>query len=342
MRMRFMTGLAGERLGDAERCFLRDSEPAGLILFTRNCRSREQVRRLVGEALDAVGHDDTLVAIDQEGGRVQRLLPPEWRAYPPMAAFGRWYEQAPETATEAARRVASLIAADLTDVGCNMNCVPVLDLPARGADPIIGPRAFSTVPEVVAALGAAIADGCRDGGVCPVGKHVPGHGRATADSHVSLPVVDADRDELEGHDFVPFRMLARLPAMMTAHVLYSKIDDGRPASQSAFVHSDIIRGAMGFNGLLISDDLSMGALEGPMDRRAEAVIAAGTDIALHCNGTLAEMEAVATAVPRLEGDARQRAEACFQATRFGSILDREAALDALREALTFADGAASR
>ena len=310
MTLAFITGLAGARLEPAEKRFLRDSVPAGLIVFARNIETREQLRRLIGEARDAIGENETLVLVDQEGGRVQRMGPPEWSPMPEARALGRRYERAPDEALEMARALAGLIARDLVEVGINTDCVPVLDVPVAGAHDIIGSRAFSQETEIVTALGRAFADGLMAQGVVAVGKHVPGHGRARADSHLELPVVDAERDELAASDFLPFKALSDLPAMMTAHVVYSAIDGGAAASISRTVHDEIIRGAIGFDGLLMSDDLSMAALEGPLSRRAEQVIAAGSDLALYCKGVLSEMEEVARSAPRLEGKGRDRLSAC--------------------------------
>jgi beta-N-acetylhexosaminidase len=299
MRSALIIGVAGETLRAEERSFLAASRPAGLILFTRNCSSKPQVRRLVEDVRSAVGGDGLLVLIDQEGGRVRRLKPPEWRELPAAAAYGQLYAGDPELALTRARLVARLTAAELREIGVNCNCAPVLDVPQPGAHQIIGDRAYAEAPAAVAALGRAVAEGLMAGGVLPVIKHVPGHGRARADSHVELPVVDAALAELEGSDFVPFKALCDVPAAMTAHVVYSAIDPATPASTSARVTSDIIRGAIGFDGLLMSDDICMGALSGNVRARAEAVIKAGSDIALHCSGKLAEAESAAAGVPTL-------------------------------------------
>lgn len=330
MQRAFVTGLSGETLTDEERRFVRDARPAGLILFARNCRAAEQIRTLVADFKDATGDDRMLVLIDQEGGRVQRLKPPLARMLPPARAFAIMYAAAPEAAVRAAHAVSRLAASELTVLGINTNCAPVLDVPCEGAHDVIGDRAFGREPATVIALGRAVADGLLAGGVLPVVKHVPGHGRAGADSHHHLPVVAAAAAELERTDFVPFRALADLPAAMTAHVVFSAIDAEAPASTSQVVTRTIIREAIGFDGLLMSDDLSMRALTGTMRSRAEAVIAAGSDLALHCNGNLAEMREVVEGVPVLAGEALRRLERARGAIGSAGTLDiaeAEAALD---------------
>lgn len=309
----FFTGLAGPRLLDSERTFLSQSRPAGIILFARNIVAPDQVRWLIAEARAAIGHADCLVLVDQEGGRVQRLRPPFWRALPSARKIAR-YENGGAGAVRAIEQVSRLIAADLRALGFNCNCTPVLDLPVEGSHEIIGDRAFGTTPADVIARGRAVIAGHLAGGVVPVIKHIPGHGRARADSHLELPVVDTPRATLEATDFAPFKALADCPAAMTAHVVYAAIDPALPASTSPVVHRDVIRGHIGFDGLLMSDDLSMKALGGPMRDRASAVIAAGSDIALHCNGDLAEMEAVAAGAGTLSGPALARFQRAIAAT----------------------------
>lgn len=303
----FITGLAGTELDPREAAVLRAARPCGVILFARNVADPAQVRRLSGAARSAVGFD-ILVLIDQEGGRVRRLTPPHWRELPAAAAYGRLYAGDPAEACRAARLAAQLTAAELREAGINTNCVPVLDVPVPGSHGIIGERAYGADPGQVAALGRAVAEGHMAGGVLPVIKHVPGHGRATADSHLELPVVAAPRAELERTDFAPFRDLADLPAAMSAHVVFAAIDADRPASTSTRVIADIVRRAIGFDGLLMSDDLGMQALSGTVAERAEAVLAAGCDLALACRGDLAETEAVAAVVPQLGGTALARFE----------------------------------
>lgn len=301
-----ITGLAGPDLAPAEAEFLRRVRPCGLILFARNLVSHDQIARLVADARTAIGHDDNLVLIDQEGGRVQRLRPPLGRSLPPARAYAELYAANRDAALDAARSQSRLVAADLAALGINCDCAPVLDVPVAGAHDIIGDRAYGTTPEQVAALGRAVAEGFLDGGVLPVIKHIPGHGRATADSHLDLPVVETPHALLSATDFAPFKALADMPAAMTAHVVFAAIDPHNPASTSARVTGDVIRGEIGFDGLLMSDDLSMRALSGTIGTRAEAVIAAGSDVALHCNGDLAEMEEAAARLPTLTGKSRLR------------------------------------
>ncbi|MCU0954644.1 MAG: beta-N-acetylhexosaminidase [Hyphomicrobium sp.] len=321
-RRALITGLESTELTEDERRFLRDARPLGIILFSRNCVSHDQIRRLVTDAISEIGTAGALVLIDQEGGRVQRLRPPLGRALPPAEAYARRYEAGDcEGACAAAEAAARLVARDLLDLGINTNCTPVLDLPVAGAHAIIGDRAFGTTVEQVVHLGRAVADGFMAAGVLPVIKHIPGHGRATKDSHHDLPVVDTSWDELSRTDFAPFRALAHVPAAMTAHVVFSAVDPDAPASTSPKVIGNVIREEIGYDGLLMSDDLGMHALRGGMRDRAEAVIRAGSDVALHCSGIFAEMEAAATGVPDLEGDALRRA------LRALSVLDNHGEFD---------------
>jgi beta-N-acetylhexosaminidase len=311
----FITGIAGPVLTAAERAFLRESEPWGLIVFARNIETPDQVRRLVAEFRDACGHGPAPVLVDQEGGRVQRFGPPHWPRYPAGAEYGRLYDRDAEAGLAAARLGARLMASDLFALGVDVDCLPIADVPAAGADAVIGDRAYGDTPDQVAAIGGAIAEGLMAGGVLPVLKHLPGHGRATADSHHRLPVVDADRRELDQRDFAAFRPLAGLPLGMTAHVVFSAYDPVAPATTSATMVREVIRDSIGFAGLLMSDDLSMGALSGSIGERTRAALAAGCDVVLHCNGRLDEMQAIAAEAPRLAGDARRRAEAALAARR---------------------------
>ncbi len=294
----FFTGLAGPQLLDSERAFLSQSRPAGIILFARNMRgSRIRSAASIADAAKRSASDD-VPRPDRPGRRPRPApAPAAWRApaagAQPIAAL--YAGDRRRGAREARASAARLIAADLRALGINTNCAPVLDVPVAGSHEIIGDRAFGDDPADVIALGRAVAAGHLAGGVVPVIKHIPGHGRARADSHLELPVVETPRATLEATDFAPFKALADCPAAMTAHVVYTAIDPALPASTSPIVHRDVIRGHIGFDGLLMSDDLSMKALGGPMRDRASAVIAAGSDIALHCNGDLAEMEAVAAA-----------------------------------------------
>ena len=315
MRASLIVGLAGSSLTADERDFLRDVRPVGVILFARNCIDPAQVRALVAEAVGAVGSRDTLVLIDQEGGRVRRLKPPHWREFPSAARFAGLCGQDRVAGERAARLAARLVAEDLRSLGITMNCAPVLDLRIEGAHDIIGDRAYGSDPVEIAARGRAVAEGYMTGGVVPVIKHIPGHGRALADSHLELPVVDTPRATLELTDFAPFKALADMPSAMTAHVVYSAIDNDLPASTSARVTAEVIRGYIGFDGLLMSDDLGMKALAGSFRQRAEAVIAAGSDVALHCSGDMAEMTGAAAGVPALSGQALARFERCIAVTR---------------------------
>ena len=302
----FISGCASTSLSDAERAFFAKNRPCGLIVFARNCESPDQLRALVASFRNAVESEDVLILIDQEGGRVQRLRPPHWRNMPPARCFGVMYETDPKLGRDAAFSAARLIAQELAALGINVNCTPVLDVPEKGAHEIIGDRAFSTDPDVVAALGRAVMDGTLAGGVLPVIKHVPGHGRAKADSHLSLPRIDVAERELRSIDFRPFRALRDAPLAMTAHVLLPCYDERRPASVSPVIIGEVIRGLIGLEGLVMSDDIGMKALGGPFAERARAVIAAGCDVALHCSGEFAEMVDTASAVPPLDGVAAER------------------------------------
>lgn len=301
-------GCTGLSITAEERGFFRDVRPWGFIVFARNVETPEQLRRLTAELREAAGHDAPIL-IDQEGGRVARLRPPHWRAYPPGRRFGELYGRSPEQGLEAVRLGARLIAAELRAVGINVDCLPVLDVPVPGAHDVIGDRAYGLTPEPVIALGRAAAEGLLAGGVLPIVKHIPGHGRAGVDSHLSLPRVDTDRATLSATDFAPFRALADMPLAMTAHVVYAAIDPAAPATTSAKVIDDVIRGEIGFDGCLMSDDLSMEALAGTLAGRARASLAAGCDLVLHCNGKMAEMTEIAAEVPLLSGEAKRRADA---------------------------------
>ena len=334
MRKAFITGLGGLTLSQPEARFLAAARPAGLILFARNCDTPDQVRRLICDARAAIGAGDTLVLIDQEGGRVQRLRPQHWRALPPAAMYGAIHGVDPAKGLAAARAVARLTADDLAGLGINANCTPVLDLPVAGSHDVIGNRAYGREPAAVAALGRAVAEGHMAGGILPIIKHIPGHGRATSDSHLDLPVVSTSLAELEATDFAPFRALRDLPAAMTAHIVFTAVDRERPVSTSRHAMATIVRGAIGYDGLVMSDDLSMRALAGKMAARARDVIAADCDLALHCNGALAEMEAVAGAVPALTGPALERVQRAFAATCNLTPFDRPAAEAMLAEIMS--------
>jgi beta-N-acetylhexosaminidase len=320
-------GCAGLTVTAHETAFFREVRPWGFILFGRNVESPDQVRALIASLRDAVDNPDAPVMIDQEGGRVRRLRPPHWRRYPPVAAYATLkLNLAPESGRELARLGGRLIAHDLAALGITIDCAPVLDVPTPGAHDVIGDRAFATSPDEVAGYGRAMAEGLLAGGVLPVIKHIPGHGRAGADSHLALPVVEASLAELEATDFFPFQVLSDMPLAMTAHVVYSALDPRRPATTSRAVIAGTIRERLGFDGLLVSDDLSMNALSGDLTTRARAALAAGCDIVLHCSGDPAEMQAVAAGTRRLAGAAARRARAALgRIPRRAEPFDAEAA-----------------
>ena len=328
----FITGVYGLELTDAEREFIRAERPWGFILFKRNVESPGQVSALVHECRSITGQPEAPVLIDQEGGRVQRLGPPHWPVYPAGAVFGALYDRDSQLGLTAARLSARLIAADLADLGISVDCLPLADVPVAGADAVIGNRAYGTDPAKVAAIARAVTDGLEQGGILPILKHIPGHGRATADTHFRLPTVDTPRSELERTDFAAFRPLADLPMAMTAHVVFSALDPAQPATTSATIIEQVIRGSIGFQGLLMSDDVSMNALSGSIAGRTRAIISAGCDMVLHCNGKLDEMREVARETPELTGKALQRAERALAARKSPLPFDRVAAraeLDAL-------------
>jgi len=322
-------GLGGTELSEGERRFFRDINPLGFILFQRNCESPAQVRRLVAALRESVARADVPVLIDQEGGRVARLRPPHWRAYPApgvIAALGGI------EARQAAWLVARLIADDLAMLSITVDCAPVLDIPVPGADPIIGDRAWGSDVRLVAERGLAFCDGLMAGGVLPVIKHIPGHGRGTVDSHRALPVVATPRAELDSTDFAPFRVLSGMPWAMTAHILYRAIDPERPATLSHDVIEGVIRTSIGFDGVLVCDDLSMQALGGSLQERARGALAAGCDLVLHCNGDMVEMSGIAAAIGGLSEAAQRRlaaGEARRQAPGMFDRFDAERRLGAL-------------
>lgn len=308
MRSRAIYGLAGKTLSAEEDAFFRAVKPWGFILFARNIEDPSQVRALTAALRETVDDPRAPILIDQEGGRVARLKPPHWRIRPPAARFGETWRANPEAAREATYLNARLIAQELVDLGINVDCLPLLDVPQPGAHDIIGDRAFGPDPAQVIDLGRAQIQGLVEGGVLPIMKHIPGHGRAGADSHLALPRVDSSAEELSAVDFVTFRSLDSCPMAMTAHVVYDSIDPQRPATTSPKVVRDVIRGEIGFDGLLMSDDLSMKALDGPLNVRAKAALFAGCDVVLHCNGDMVEMKDVASEAGILEGAALRRAE----------------------------------
>lgn len=306
-----IVGCAGPRLNAAEREFLASVRPWGLILFKRNIENRDQIADLTREFRELVADRQAPVLIDQEGGRVQRLGPPLWPDFPPAAAFGTVYTRNPARAIEAATLGARLIASELVEIGITVDCLPVADLRFPEGHGIIGDRAYGAEIDTVVALARAASDGLVAGGVLPVMKHIPGHGRANADSHEALPVVTASAQELARSDFEPFRRLKDVPIAMTAHVVYAAIDRERAATVSRKIVQDIIRDEIGFDGLLLTDDISMKALTGSLGDRAEMALTAGCDIILHCNGKLDEMSELAAVCPALAGDAARRAKAAM-------------------------------
>jgi beta-N-acetylhexosaminidase len=318
----FIIGVSGTELSAAEREFIRTQLPWGFILFKRNIESPAQVIQLVSQLRKELGAPDAPVLIDQEGGRVQRLGPPHWPAYPAGAVFGRLYDIDRALGLTAARLSARLIAADLSDLGVTVDCLPLADLPVAGADAVIGDRAYGTEPGKVAAIARAVTEGLEQGGVLPVLKHIPGHGRATADTHFRLPVVDTPRAELERSDFAAFQPLADLPMAMTAHVVFSALDTAHPATTSATMINQVIRGVIGFQGLLMSDDVSMNALAGSIAERTRAIFDAGCDMVLHCNGKLDEMREVARETPELSGKALERARRALASRKAPQVFDR--------------------
>jgi beta-N-acetylhexosaminidase len=332
IRRAFITGIAGLELSADEQAFIRAARPWGFILFKRNVQSPAQVSVLVQELRAVAELPDAPVLIDQEGGRVQRLGPPHWPVYPPGEIFSRLYDADSALGLQAARLSARLIADDLRQLGINVDCLPLADVPVAGSDAVIGNRAYGTTPAKVAAIARAVTEGLEQGGVLPVLKHIPGHGRATADTHFLLPTVDTPEAELDATDFAAFRPLADLPMAMTAHVVFSAVDAAHPATTSATMIARVIRGSIGFQGLLMSDDVSMNALAGSIADRTRAIVAAGCDMVLHCNGKLDEMRAVAAETPELSGQALARADRALAARKAPIAFDRAAAraeLDAL-------------
>ncbi len=313
----FIAGCLGTSLTADERAFFRDARPWGFILFRRNTQSPGQVAALTAEMRETVGWHAP-VLIDQEGGRVQRMGPPNWPKYPAARSFLGIND--PVRQREIVRLGARLMAHELKAVGIDVDCLPVLDVPVDGASDVIGARAYGKEPRPVIELGRAAAEGLISGGVLPVMKHIPGHGRAVADTHFELPTVNASLDELRRHDFAPFLELNHLPMAMTAHVVYSAIDPDNPATTSGRVIEDVIRRQIGFEGLLISDDTSMKALSGDFPSNAAAILAAGCDLVLHCNGVFDEMRGIASRTRGLEGASLRRAERAMT-----YIKDRDAA-----------------
>lgn len=327
----FISGLSGLSLTAEERAFMAETQPWGFILFKRNVDTPAQVAALVKELREAIDRSNAPVLIDQEGGRVARLQPPHWPAYPRGAVFSALYDIDRAKGLRAAKLSSRLIAADLTDLGIDVDCLPLADVPVAGADAVIGDRAYGTEPGKVAAIARAVTEGLEDGGILPILKHIPGHGRATADSHHKLPVVDSSEAELVKTDFAPFRALADLPMAMTAHVVFSALDPLQPATTSATIIRQVIRGSIGFQGLLMSDDVSMNALQGTIADRTRALLAAGCDMVLHCNGILDEMQQVARETPVLAGEALKRADRAIASRKAPQPFDRQQARAELDE-----------
>jgi beta-N-acetylhexosaminidase len=307
MARAFIIGVSGTEFTPQELDILKEFDPWGFILFKRNIEHPQQVKALTDTFRKTVGRPDAPVLVDQEGGRVQRLTKPHWPLYPTGETYGRIGRIDPESAKKAAYLGAYLIGIDLISVGISVDCLPVLDIPVAGAHDVIGDRAYGRDAQTVSVLGRAAAEGLMASGVIPIIKHIPGHGRAGVDSHLDLPIVDAPLSDLET-DFMPFKANADLPMAMTAHVVYEAIDPNNPATTSKSVIETIIRGKIGFDGLLMGDDVSMQALKGPIAERAKASLAAGCDVVLHCNGHFDEMQALAEVVPELTGKPLQRAE----------------------------------
>lgn len=320
-----MCGCAGPVLDRVEIDFFREHEPFGLVLFRRNCEDIAQTRALIAAFRDAVGRPDAPVFVDQEGGRIQRLAPPQWPAYPPARAIGRLAEADPEAGRRAAWLHGRLVAADLRDAGIDANFAPVVDVIGDAPNEIIGDRAFSAGSHMVAMLGRAVAEGLLEGGVMPVVKHIPGYGRAEIDRRTAFPVVDAHVAALAVSDFVPFSELADLPAAMVAYVSYRAVDRHNPATASRVLIRDIIRGRIGFDGLLISDATSMHLLSGDYGVQAAAIHDAGCDIVLHCSGRTEEMRRIGETAPALEGKPLERALRALGKRRKPGSFDRKAA-----------------
>jgi len=324
MAKALITDAAGLALSADERAFFRDANPWGFIIFKRNVETQDQLRALTDSMRESVGRDAPIL-VDQEGGRVQRLGPPHWPKYPPGAQYGALYDRDQKAGLRSAWLGARLIAHDLADVGIDVDCLPLADVPVSEADPVIGNRAYGTTPGKVAAIAGAVAEGLLAGGVLPVLKHIPGHGRATADSHLALPVVSTDVETLQSTDFAAFRPLAKLPLGMTAHVVFTAIDPVAPATTSVTMVQQVIRGHIGFDGVLMSDDISMQALSGTLAERARASFAAGCDVVLHCNGSFDERRAVADACPPLASEGKRRADPALSRRRAPAPFDVAAA-----------------
>ncbi len=321
-------------LSSNEAQFFGKVNPWGLILFKRNCETADQITELIKSFRASVGRADAPVFVDQEGGRVQRLGPPHWRKYPDARALGQLYNINPGLALRTARSIGRLMAQELASAGFTASCLPVLDVPQRGAHDVIGNRAYDMLPERIIILAQAHMAGLMEGGILPVMKHIPGHGRAGVDSHLALPVVTASRLDLESVDFVPFTALASCPMAMTAHVIFSNIDPDRPATLSRKVVRHVIRRVIGFNGLLLTDDLSMKALSGSLTQKAADAYEAGCDILLHCNGVMDEMQEIAAAAIEMNTKTARRAKAALKLKRKPQPFDEKQALGDLEAIMT--------
>ena len=332
-------GIAGASLTDTERDFFREADPAGYILFGRNCKTRKQVRSLTDDLRTIHGRDRLFVCIDQEGGRVARMKPPEWGAFPPGAAFDALWDLAPASAIEAARANAEALGIELAEAGVTVDCHPPLDVRQPGANDVIGDRALGSEPIRVAALGRAILDGLSRAGVAGCIKHMPGHGRSLCDTHKEMPTITASEEELE-LDLEPFRTLADTPIGMTGHLLFTAWDKDHPATQSPFVIEEIIRKRIGFAGLLLTDDLDMEALDGSVPERAEKAVAAGCDIALNCWAKMDDMIGMAERLPGMSAETAQRLEHALAATG-GATAGDKAELIAKRDSLLALAGTAA-
>jgi len=330
----FISGCAGTVVTDDEARFFAEFNPWGLILFKRNCEAPEQIRSLIASYRKAVDRPDAPVFVDQEGGRVQRIGPPVWRKYPEARKFGNLYQINPSLALRAARNIGRLMASELYDLGFTSSCLPVLDVPQSDSHDVIGNRAYDTRQERIIILANAHIAGLMEGGILPVMKHVPGHGRALVDSHHDLPMVTASRHDLEHSDFVPFTALADLPMAMTAHVIYHAIDAQNPATLSRKIVRHVIRKVIGFNGLLITDDLSMKALSGSFAQKSQMAYDAGVDMLLHCNGVMAEMREVGLAATELSPKTARRAKAALKLRRKPQPFDEKQAVDDLEALMT--------
>ena len=304
----FIAGCTGMELSEAEADFFRKEQPWGFIIFAHNIEDREQVSALTSQMRACVGRDDAPILIDEEGGRVQRLRPPHWLSNPPGQILGKIYQRDASEGKRAAWLLSRLIAHDLLEIGVNVDCLPILDVPVVGVSDAIGDRAYSRDVDVISEIGQSVVDGLMAGGVLPIVKHMPGHGRAICDSHFELPLVTETLEELIVSDFKPFKALNKVAMAMTAHIVFEAIDANNPATTSTKMIDEIIRGTIGFDGLLMSDDISMEALSGDYVERTKSSFAAGCDIVLHCNGKMDEMLQVASATPELKGQALKRAQ----------------------------------